>query len=427
MKRLLITTLVIGIAVAVGVGALHASKFLAGFEAAAAQLVSDYAGAARIISEKWQYVFVLLIALGVSWLRLSSVPRWGSRLLFSLLLLELFGLSWVCSLCRVFFQPIPSALALVFAFGAAEGWSAFLQRDRSHMVRTFFADRLSKKEFRRLKDATTSFDAHPKAYEVSVVVCDIGNKFATGRIRSGGLAFAKGSEPAAFAEAAAKFIRETAARLTDEGAYLQAADGEGVVGIFGFPASDPEHAQKAVRVILDMIKNSRERRRDSEEALGDLDLCAGISSGMIIAGALKDGRRPLLLASGEPIELARRFCALNHFYGSKALMDTQTFDRVSEAVVARPIDFVSGLNSHDQLEIYEPLCLAADATPEHIARRDSFWSGVVLYRERRWAEAYNEFQKARGPGDEDDPPLEFYLRRLEPLVLQLTEPPFESI
>ena len=417
MKRSLIRTLVIGVAVALAVGALHASKSMAGFEAAAAQLVSDYAGATRIVSEKWQYVFVLLIALGVSWLSLSKVPRWGSRLLFSLLLLELFGLSWVCSLYRVFFQPIPSALALVFAFAAAQGWSAFLRRDRSHMVRTFFADCLSKKEFRRLKDATTPFDAHPKAYEVSVMVCDIGNK----------LAFAKGSEPAAFAEAAAKFIRETAARLTDEGAYLQAADGEGVVGIFGFPAPEAEHAQKAVRVILDMTKNSRDRLEGSEEISNNLDLRAGISSGMIIAGALKDSRRPLLLASGEPIELARRFCALNHFYGSKALMDTQTFDRVSEAVVARPIDFVNGLNSHDQLEIYEPLWLAAEATPEHIARRDSFWSGVVLYRERRWAEAYNEFQKARGSGEEDDPPLEFYLRRLEPLVLQLTESPFEQI
>ena len=100
---------------------------------------------------------------------------------------------------------------------------------------------------------------------------------------------------------------------------------------------------------------------------------------------------------------------------------------MSETVVARPIDFVSGLNSHDRLEIYEPLWLAAEATPEHIARRDSFWSAVVLYREKRWAEAYNEFQKARGSEKEEDPPLQFYLRRLQPLVLQLTESPFESI
>ena len=417
MKRLLITTLIIGVAVAVGVGALHATKTIAGFEAVAARLVSDTAGATRIVSEKWQYVFILLIALGVAWFSLSKVPRWRSRLLLGLFLVELFGLSWVCSLYRIFFQPIPSVLALVFALAIAEGWSAFLRRDRAHLVRTFFADRLSKKEFRGLSDGTTPFDAEPKAYDVSVVVCDLGNK----------LAFAEDSEPAAFAEATSKFIRETAAQLTKEGAYLHAADGEGVVAFFGFPIPSTEHAQKAVRVVLDLMKTFRESRERNEKNSRNWNICGGISSGVIIAGALKDSERPLLLASGEPIELARRFCALNHFYGSGALIDTPTFDQVSETVVARPIDFVSGLNSHDRLEIYEPLWLAAEATPEHIARRDSFWSAVVLYREKRWAEAYNEFQKARGSEEEEDPPLQFYLRRLQPLVLQLTESPFESI
>src|SRR5437870_7691184 len=182
MKRLLITTLIIGVAVALGVVALHASKSLTGIDAVATQLVSDYAGATRIIGEKWQYPLVLLIALGVAWLSLSIVPRWRSRLLIGALLLELFVLSWICSLYQIFFQPIPSILALVFAFGIAEGWSAFLRRDRSHLVRTFFADRLSKKEFRGLSDGTTPFDAEAKAYDVRVVVCDLGNNFATARI-----------------------------------------------------------------------------------------------------------------------------------------------------------------------------------------------------------------------------------------------------
>ena len=415
MKRLLITTLVIGVAVAFAVGGLHASKTLAGAENVGARLVSDYGGATRIVSNKAQYVFVLLIPLVVAWLSLSILPRWRSRLLVGLLLLELFSLSWICSLYRVFFQPIPSVLALVFALVLAEGWSAFLRKDHSHLVRTFFGDRLSKKEFRRVSDGTTAFDLQPKSYQVSVVVCDIANK----------LAFAKDSEPVAFAETTAKFIRETTGHLIEQGAYLHAADGEGVVAIFGFPTPNSDHAQQAVRALLEINKNFRERREDGEGTFDEVGICAGISSGRIVAGALKDRQRPLLLASGEPIDLARRFCALNRFYGSIALMDTRTFDRVSDTVVSRPIDFVSGLNSHDRLEIYEPLWLAAEAKPEHIARRDSFWSGVVLYREKRWAEAYNEFQKARGPEKEDDPPLQFYFRRLEPLLLQLTESPTE--
>ena len=159
MKRSLVTTLIIGVAVALIVGALHATKVIAGFETIAAQIATDYAGATRIVGKKWQYLFVFLIALGVAWLSLSNVPRWRSWLLIGLLLVELFGLAWVCSLYRVFFQPAPSVLALVFALLATEGWSAFLRRNRSHLIRTLFADRVSKEQFRRVSVGRMSFHA----------------------------------------------------------------------------------------------------------------------------------------------------------------------------------------------------------------------------------------------------------------------------
>ena len=417
MKRSLITTLVIAIAVAIVVGILHATKAIAGFEAGVAQLVSDYAGATRVVGEKWQYVFVLLIAAGVTWISLTNPPPAGrlrNYLLFGCFLVQLLVLSWVCSLYRVFFQPVPCIFAVALAVAFVEAWTVFLQRDRSHLVRTLFADRLSKKEFRRVSDGP--FDGKAKAYQASAVACDIANRRG----------FTSSSAPVGFAETMAKFIRETADDLIERGACLQAADGEGVVAIFGFPNASDQHAEDAVRAVLDITKKFRERRQENEEIFGDWDMHAGVSSGAIVAGALKDSVHPALLASGEPIELARRFCALNHRYGSTILIDTPTFDKVSEAIVARPIDFVSGTNSHDRIEVYEPLWLTADAKPEHVARRDSFWSGVVLYREKRWAEAYSEFQKARGPEGEDDPALQFYFRRLEPLVLRLTESPLEE-
>src|SRR5947208_17196 len=83
------------------VGARHATKFMAGLEAAVARPVTDYASATTVVGEKWQYVFVLLIAIGVAWLRLSNIPRRHSRLLIGLLLIELVGLSWVCSLYKI--------------------------------------------------------------------------------------------------------------------------------------------------------------------------------------------------------------------------------------------------------------------------------------------------------------------------------------
>src|SRR5436305_4227747 len=173
MKRPAITTLVIGFAVAIVVGALHATKSVAGFENAAAQLVADYAGATRVVGEKWQYVFVLLIAAGVAWLSLKNPPAAGrsrNYLLFGFLLVELLVLSWVCSLYRVFFQPVPCIFAVALAVAFVEGWTLFLRRDRSHLVRTIFANRLSRKEFRRVSDGPS--DGQAKADEASVVVSD---------------------------------------------------------------------------------------------------------------------------------------------------------------------------------------------------------------------------------------------------------------
>src|ERR1043166_6747973 len=166
MKRSLVTTLVIGVAVAIVVGVLHATKAIAGFEAGVTQLVSDYASATRVVGEKWQYLLVLVTATGVAWLSLRNLPRSRSYPLFGFLLIELLALSGVCSLFRVFFQPVPCIFAIALAVAAAEGWTAFLQRDRSYLVWTLFANRLSKKEFHRVSKGT--FDGQAQAYEATV-------------------------------------------------------------------------------------------------------------------------------------------------------------------------------------------------------------------------------------------------------------------
>jgi Adenylate cyclase, family 3 (some proteins contain HAMP domain) len=413
MKRSLVATVIVGVAVAGIVCALHASGLILRFERAAIEPISNYTRATRVVSEKWQYVFVLLLALGVAWLALTSVSRRGTRWLFLVLLIELLGLSWVCSLYRIFFQPLPSVFAVLLAWLVADGWVVFVRRDRPHWSKLFFVGRLSNKELRRLLEGSIRFDPEPGVQEVTVVACDIANKHG----------LAASSEPALFAEATEKFIRDVTDRLLEAGSYIQAADGEGVVAIFGFPDTKTEHADRAVRIALDLVQDFCERQQNNGEIPGNCAAHVGITSGTIIVAPLKADERPALLTSGEPVELARRMCAANRLYGSHILIGTRTFDLASKAIVARPIDFLKEVDSHDRHEVYEPLWLASEAKPEHIARRDFFWNGVVLYREKRWAEAYAEFQKARGSNDEDDAPLQFYLRRLEPLALNLTELP----
>src|SRR5205814_9824385 len=139
-------------------------------ERAAIARISDYAGATRVVSEKWQYVFVPLLALGVAWLVLTSVSRRGMRWLFLVLLIELLGLSWVCSLYRIFFQPLPSVFAVVLAWLVAEGRVFLFRRHRSHWLRPFSLAGLWTKEFGRLWKAPFGSDRHQELKECALTL-----------------------------------------------------------------------------------------------------------------------------------------------------------------------------------------------------------------------------------------------------------------
>ena len=414
MKHSLIATLIVGIVVVLVVSVMQLSPGLVQFESRAAEIFSSYAAATHVVPKQWQYVFMLILSFGVAALTVTSLRRGRIGLIALGLIIELMAVAWICSLYKVFFQPLPSMLAVALAFVIADRYTAIAQRGRAVTARAFFTDRLSKDQFQRVINGDIPFDPEAKPYETTVVVCDVANKYD----------LADECEPPVFGKITEEFIRRASDAFMQAGAYIQTADAEGVVALFGFPEADAHHGDKAVRVALDII----DQFRQSHLANGDTkcDVHLGVSSGTMIVAPLQDGARPGLITSGEPVELARRFCVANRFYGSKVLIGPRTFELASRYIVARPIDFLSGVNSRERHEIYEPLWPAAEANPEQLARRDSFWNGVVFYREKRWAEAYSEFQKARGPNEEEDAPLQLYLRRLEPLALNLSEMPMRN-
>ena len=415
MKRALITTLVIGIFTVLVVGGLQLVPQVTQFEARAAESISSYTTAMQVVPKQLEYLFLAILAFGVAALTVTSVRRGRIGLVVVGLLIELAAMTWVGGLYRIFFQPFPSMLATVLAFVAADRFTAITQRGRAVTARAFFSDRLSKEQVQRVISGDIDFDPEAKAYETTVVVCDVANKYD----------LADDCEPPVFGKITEDFINRATDAFMQAGAYIQTADAEGVVALFGFPEVDAHHGDKAVRVALEMVDQFRQARVANGDAKCDVHV--GVSSGTMVIAPLQNGARPGLITSGEPVELARRFCVANRFYGSRVLIGPRTFELASRYIVARPIDFLSGVNSRERHEIYEPLWPAAEAKPEQLARRDCFWNGVVFYREKRWAEAYSEFQKARGPNEEEDAPLQLYLRRLEPLALHLAEVPMRQV
>lgn len=415
MKRPLLATLIVGIFVILIVSAVQLSSRVVQFEATAAQFVSSYGTATRVVANRWQYVIVAVLAFGMAWLTVSSSRRGRMSLVALALALELIGVAWVFSVYHVYFQPLPAIAAVILAYLIADRYAAVALSGRSVTAQSFFGGRLSNEQVQRVIIGDIPFEPEAQTCEATVVVCDVANKYD----------LAEDCEPAEFGRLTEGFIRRATELFLNAGAFIQAADSEGVVALFGFPERDQHHGDKAVRVALNFADQFRDLK-ESNNGKARCDVHLGVSSGTMIVAPMQNGERPSLLTSGEPVELARRFCVANRFYGSRILIGPRTFELASRYIVARPIDFLSGVNSRERHEIYEPLWPAAEAQPEQLARRDSFWNGVVFYREKRWAEAYSEFQKARGPNDDEDAPLQLYLRRLEPLALNLADLPMRE-
>lgn len=412
MKRSALVISVTALVIAAFVGLLHGTGALLVPEMWVFLLIGR-SEVPKIPGGFWQYPLLLVIAAAVAWFTIQNTRRNRTGWVVVALIAELLALMWVCALYRAAFQPLPYILAAVLSYIAITAYLAF-QKRRGYSFGAF-EGRLSPEEVAKFRSGEHTFNGKAGNLEVTVVVCDIAHKYD----------LADTAEPQAIAQTTENFNQCATHLFLSAGAYLYSSDGEGVVAVFGFPGGGTDHAEKAVRVAFDLTRTFAASGQSSN---GENPLTVGahigVSSGPVVAASIAGNREILIM--GESLELARRFCVANRFYGSRILIGPRTFELASNSFVARPIDFLSGVSSQERHEIYEPLAVTADAPSELVARRDSFWNGVVLYREKRWAEAYSEFQKARGPGEEEDAPLNIYLRRLEPLALHLTESPAED-
>jgi adenylate cyclase len=411
MKRSLVAAIIIAVVVALVGSISHAAGWFHGIELPLRNWLERLNGPGHDLNRILLYGLIVVLGFATAWITLTSARRHGIAIIVLAGIAELLALSWVCSLYHVFFAPLPAIVTVVLSYSAAMAYLTFAGRKRGGIPLTLFNGKLSRSEIARLRSGETEFDGAARAFETSVVVCDLSNKYD----------LADNDDPAVVTKASEKFTARAAELLRDAGAYLHAADGEGVVAVFGFPGVLEDHAEKAVRAAFDLASAFAESSSSGNGQNVTAGAHVGVSSGSMITAPTEEKQDIFVL--GEPIELARRFCVANRFYGSRILIGPRTFELANNAIVARPIDFLVGVNAQERHEIYEPLAFTADAPTELVARRDSFWNGVVLYREQRWAEAYREFQKARGPNNDEDAPLNLYLRRLEPLALHLMESP----
>jgi adenylate cyclase len=184
--------------------------------------------------------------------------------------------------------------------------------------------------------------------------------------------------------------------------------GDAILAVYGAPLPQPEHARRACRTAVDMVRAARGlQARWRELGLAPLDLGIGINSGPMVVGNMGARNRFDYTVIGDAVNLGSRIEALNKQYGTRILVSEFTWQQVrDEFPHAREIDVAAVRGRQEPVRLYELLL------PEHYPHMDwlpEFTRAYELFRAGLPAQARPVFQKlADAVGD---PVSRYYAQR----------------
>lgn len=195
--------------------------------------------------------------------------------------------------------------------------------------------------------------------------------------------------------------------------------GDALMAYWGPPFTSAEdQARLACEAALDQIAGMEEFRRGLVELIGvkrglpDVDVRVGIATGDVIVGNIGSDVAMSYTLIGDTVNLASRLEGASKLYGTRALLNAHTAEKVGEAMVLREIDSMLVVGKTEPERVFELVGRAgqvSEAAMDGIAR---FAEGLAAYRRQAWDEACTAFEAclAKIP---DDKPSRVFLHRIE--------------
>lgn len=167
--------------------------------------------------------------------------------------------------------------------------------------------------------------------QASVLFCDI----------RGFTAFSEGREPRQVVEILNRYFEQMNLAVEEHQGVVNKFIGDAVMAIFGVPAPDENHAEKAVRAGLEMIYRRDELNlKLAKEGLPKIGTGLGIHSGLLLAGNLGSAERLEYTVIGDSVNLASRLESLSKKLNHEFIISEATHSALPE-ILARHFTYLA--------------------------------------------------------------------------------------
>ncbi|MBN1382396.1 MAG: adenylate/guanylate cyclase domain-containing protein [Deltaproteobacteria bacterium] len=190
--------------------------------------------------------------------------------------------------------------------------------------------------------------------------------------------------------------------------------GDAIMAVYGAPLEQPDHALRACRTALDMVKELKKLQvKWNEEGRPTMDIGIGINSGDMVVGNMGSLMRFDYTVMGDSVNLGSRLEGTNKEYGTNIIISEFTYQAVKDVLFCRELDSVRVKGKIRPVRIYE---LLGDHTEAGQWREFTtlFEEALALYKAAKWDEAIAAFQMVLDVRS-GDPPSILYIKRCREL------------
>lgn len=213
--------------------------------------------------------------------------------------------------------------------------------------------------------------------------------------------FAEQNNPNQITQVLGDFFQTATQEIHKEKGIIDKFMGDAVMALWGTPDPLPNHPLAACRTALALKKIAALKP--------NMKFKIGINTGSAMVGNFGSDARMDYTAIGDMVNTAARLEKMNKIYETQILIGPATAEAVQETFLIRPIDFVVPQGKTQSILIYELIDDKKD--PIALQAIAAYKAGLDFYRNRQFAQAIPQFEKANTLFGGRDHPCAFLIER----------------
>jgi adenylate cyclase len=213
---------------------------------------------------------------------------------------------------------------------------------------------------------------------------------------AGFTAISEGLSPEELVDLLNDYLSEMTDIILSQGGTLDKYEGDAIIAFWNAPLTQPDHALRTCRAALACQRRLTELRPDFQNRYGqELSMRIGINSGPAVVGNMGSRDRFDYTAMGDTINLASRLEGACKQYHVPILVGEETYDQVKEQIVTKEVDLIRVVGRKKPVRVFEILGEKGEVKEEELEKIAVFERALETYRQGKWDEALNLFQKIK--------------------------------